>query len=51
MVSKNDVVERIEQIDAILTVLHDLRRAAIRDLETIEANSQLKVGNSGQNHL
>ena len=37
VVSKNEVVHRIEQIDTILTILQELRRSEIEELETIEA--------------
>ena len=37
MVSKNEVVRRIEQIDFLLTCLHDIRRSEMNELEKIEA--------------
>jgi hypothetical protein len=37
MVSKNEVVRRIEQIDCLLTSLQDLRRSEMIELEKIEA--------------
>jgi hypothetical protein len=37
MVSKNEVVRRIEQIDCLLTFLQDLRRSEMNELEMIEA--------------
>ena len=36
MVSKNEVVRRIEQIDFLLTSLQDLRRSEMNELEKIE---------------
>lgn len=36
MVSKNEVVRRIEQIDYLLTCLQDLRRSEMNELEKIE---------------
>ena len=36
-VSKNEVVHSIEQFDAILTILEELRRSEIGELEAIEA--------------
>lgn len=41
MVSKNEVIHRIEQIDAIQTILQDLRRGEINELETIEAKESV----------
>jgi len=37
MASKVEVVNRIELIDEALTVLQDLRRSEMRELEEIEA--------------
>ncbi len=37
MASKAEVVNRIEPIDEALTVLQDLRRSEMRELEEIEA--------------
>jgi hypothetical protein len=37
-VSKDEIIYRIEQIDAILTTLHDLRRRELEMLEMIEMN-------------
>jgi hypothetical protein len=41
--SKYEIVHRIEQIDAIQSILQDLRRSQIHDLETIEATESFKA--------
>ena len=38
MVSKHEVVHKIECIDQILTIIRELRLAEICELEMIEAN-------------
>ncbi|VVB64247.1 Uncharacterised protein [uncultured archaeon] len=43
MVSKNEVVRRIEQIDCLLTFLLDLRRSEMNELEKIEAAEGIKA--------
>ena len=43
MDSKHEIVHRIELIDAIQSILQDLRRCQIHDLETIEATESLEA--------
>ena len=43
MVSKNEVVRRIEQIDFLLTSLQDLRRSEMNELDKIEAEAAKKA--------
>lgn len=41
MVSKNEVIRRIEQIDCLLTCLQDLRRSEMNELEKLEAEESI----------